>query len=166
MSRAVISRIGARRRIAVLASACALATAGVLALIGTASAGTSTSAASGTTPLCSNATLHGTYTFAEDGWSVSGSTTTRFAFAGVERYDGAGAVAGTVTGSQNGVITPATPNSGVYHINANCTGTAAFTNSGTTIHFDVYPAPSGASFTFAETDTGTVSAGTETQVSR
>ena len=58
MSRSVIPRICPRRRITVLASAgAALATAGSLALTGTASA--APSAATGTTPSCSNATLNG-----------------------------------------------------------------------------------------------------------
>jgi hypothetical protein len=166
MPRSVISRISPRRRIAVLASACALAAVAALALTGAASAGAATSTVPGPTPSCSDATLQGTYNFASDGWSVSGGTATPFALAGTERLDGAGTAAGTVTISQDGVITPATPNTAVYHVNANCTGTAAFTNSGVTTHFDVYAAPSGDSFEFVGTDAGSVTSATETRVAK
>jgi len=62
MSRSVFHRIRPRRRITVLAAACAaLAATGALVLTGTASA--APGAATGPTPSCSNATLNGTYTF-------------------------------------------------------------------------------------------------------
>ena len=115
-------------------------------------------------PLCGNATLKGTYTFASDGWTVSGGSTTPFALAGVETYDGAGSATGVVTSSLNGVITPGTPNTATYHINPDCSGTAAFTNSGITTHFDLYVAPDGDFFQFVGTDAGAVTSSTETRV--
>lgn len=115
---------------------------------------------------CSNATLSGTYTFASDGWTVSGGGAVPFALAGVETYDGAGNVSGVVTVSLNGVILPATPNTGTYHVNPDCTGTAAYTNSGVTTHFDIYVAPSGDNFQFVGTDAGEVTAATEIRVSK
>lgn len=144
--------------IAALAIA-ALAIAGTLAVVATPA--TTASAA----PSCSNATLRGTYTFALDGWDVSGTGTTPFALAGVETYDGAGNVAGFVTISLNGVITPRTANTGVYHIDPDCTGTAAYTNSGVTTHFDIYLSPKGDNFQLVATDPGQVSSGTEIRVS-
>jgi hypothetical protein len=117
-------------------------------------------------PSCSDATLKGTYTFALDGWDVSGSGTTPFALAGVETYDGAGNAVGAVTISLNGVITPRTANTGVYHINPDCTGTAAYTNSGVTTHFDIYLSPRGDNFKLAGTDAGQVTAGVESRVSK
>ncbi|WP_051766987.1 hypothetical protein [Saccharothrix syringae] len=117
-------------------------------------------------PSCSNATLRGTYTFSEDGWTVSGTGTTPFAFAGVQTYNGNGTGAGIVSSSFNGVITPATANTATYQVDADCTGTVAYTNSGVTSHFDIYLDPKGDSFTFIETDPGSVSAGVETRVSK
>jgi hypothetical protein len=117
-------------------------------------------------PQCGNATLKGTYTFAEDGWTVSGTGTVPFALAGVQTYDGAGGATGVVTTSVNGVITPATPNTATYHINRDCTGTVGYHDAAGMLHFDLYLAPSGDSFHFVQTDSGAVSSGVETRVSR
>jgi hypothetical protein len=115
---------------------------------------------------CGNATLQGTYTFASNGWTVSGGTATPFALAGVETYDGAGHTAGVVTTSLNGVVTTAAPNTGTYSIGADCTGRAAYTNSGVTTHFDIYLSPTGDSFQFVGTDPGSVTSSTEARKSR
>lgn len=115
---------------------------------------------------CSNATLKGTYTFASNGWTVSGGSATPFALAGVETYDGAGTATGVVTISINGVIAPATPNTATYNVNPDCTGTAAYTNSGVTTHFDIYLSPKGDSFQFVGTDPGEVTSATEIRVSK
>jgi hypothetical protein len=155
MSRSAV--LGSRR--ALFATVCALGATGSVALVGSATAAHSA-------PPCSNATLDGTYTFASDGWTVSNGTATPFALAGVETYDGAGSATGTVTVSLNGVVTPATPNTATYSIAANCIGTAAFTNSGVTTHFDLYVDPSGDSFKFVGTDQGQVTSSTETRVHR
>jgi hypothetical protein len=125
-----------------------------------------TAAAAAPDAKCSNATLNGTYTFASDGWTVAGGSTTPFALAGVETYDGAGRATGVVTVSLNGVVTPATPNTAVYNVNSDCTGTAAYTNSGVTTHFDIYVAPNGDFFQFVGVDPGTVTSATETRVSK
>lgn len=138
-----------------LIGAAALAVVAVPVLSGSAAA----------TPTCSNSTLSGTYTFASDGWIVSGGGTTPFALAGTETYDGAGNIAGVVTASLNGSVTSAAANTGTYSINSNCTGTAAFTNSGVTTHFDIYVHPMGRFFQFVETDTGQVTSATETRIS-
>ncbi|HEU5474956.1 MAG TPA: hypothetical protein VFV67_30300 [Actinophytocola sp.] len=137
--------------------------AGALALVLTPAL---TASAAAKAPSCSNATLKGTYTFASGGWTVAGGSTTPFALAGVEHYDGAGNIAGVVTTSINGVIIPGTPNTGTYQINADCTGTAAFTNSGVTTHFDIYVSPDGDEFQFVGTDPGAVTSATEIRVSR
>jgi hypothetical protein len=156
--------LSTKARVSVLGAA-ALAGAGAIAAIATLP--TAAAAATPTlTPTCSNATLKGTYTFASDGWTVSGTGTTPFALAGTETYSGAGTAAGVVTISLNGVITPGTPNTATYHINSDCTGTGAFTNSGVTTHFDLYLSPNGDYFRFVGTDPGSVTASTENRVSR
>jgi hypothetical protein len=95
---------------------------------------------------CSLATLHGTYLFAGDGWSVSGGSATATAVVGSERYDGTGHVQGIVTSSTNGAITRGTRYTATYTVVANCPGPETVTISGTAIHFDLYIAPSGTSF--------------------
>ncbi|MFC4910137.1 hypothetical protein [Actinomadura gamaensis] len=112
---------------------------------------------------CSAATLQGTYLFAGDGVSVSGSTTAPLAFAGSERFNGAGAVTGISTSSFNGTITRNSAFTGTYTVASNCTGTLTI---GTTLHFDLYVAPSGNDFVYAQTDPGSVSATTEHRATR
>jgi hypothetical protein len=136
-----------------------MAAAGALTAAGSARAsGPVTSPAS-----CSTGTLAGTYLFEGNGASVSGTTTTPTAFAGSEHFNGAGAVAGSSTFSSGGTIIPRSAFTGTYTLSAGCTGTLTI---GTTLHFDIYVAPSGDSFTYVQTDNGSVSATTENRVSR
>jgi hypothetical protein len=165
MSRSLISRIRPRRRITVLAWACvALGAAGALLLVGTASA--APSAAAGTTPSCSNATLNGTYTFGYISWSISNGQSTPASEAGFDTFNGRGTGAGVITAVYNGVPAGSnTPDTSTYTINANCTGTILFNAAGSQFHFNVYVSPSGNSFSLISTDPGTAVAGTETRVS-
>jgi hypothetical protein len=57
---------------------------------------------------------------------------------------------------------------GTSTIHPNCTGEQTFTEDGTGVvtHFDIFVAPSGAEFTFVQTDPGAVSAGSERRVKR
>lgn len=112
---------------------------------------------------CGLATLRGTYLFEGDGWSVSGSTTTPLAFAGSERYDGSGHVQGISTSSSGGTITRHTTFTGSYTLAADCTGTLTI---GTSLHFGLYASPTGATFTYIQTDPGSVSAATEARATR
>ena len=52
---------------------------------------------------------------------------------------------------------------GTYKVARNCTGTFTI---GTTLHFDLYTAPGGNSFTYTETDRGSVSAATGQRATR
>jgi hypothetical protein len=125
------------------------------------------SATTGTVSSCSVATLQGRYLFAGNGWQVAGSQTTRLAFAGSERYDGAGAVIGTATNSTNGAISSDSHFTGSYTVASDCTGKLTINVApGTTVHFDLFVAPSGDQFTYAQTDPGSVSATTERRVSQ
>jgi len=88
------------RRIAVLASACGLATVGTLALIGTARADDAEARLS-----CSNQTLKGTYDFATTTWSISANDlATPVALAGFDIFDGNGTGTGVITINSNGVV--------------------------------------------------------------
>ena len=164
MSRSVLPRIRPRRRLTVLASACAaLAAAGTLTLTGTASA--APSAATGTTPSCSNATLNGTYNFGYISWSISKGKSTPASEAGFDTFNGKGTSTGVITALYNGVLAGSnTPDTSAYTINADCIGTIVFHAAGSVFHFNVYVSPSGNSFSLISTDAGTAVAGTETRV--
>jgi hypothetical protein len=150
-------------RFAALLAAGVLGAATIVTLAVSANASTTRATAAVS---CSDATLSGTYTFAGDGWSIShGKKIAPFALAGIETYDGAGHLAGTVTVSQNGVAVPGRANTGTYHVNPDCTGTAIYINSGVATHYDIYLAPAGDSFQLVELDPGTSFALTEIRVS-
>ena len=161
MSRSLLNQARSHRRTAVLGSAvCALAAAGTLLVTGSAQASGPTEPAHSSA--CDLTTLKGTYLFEGTGASVSG-TTTPTAFAGSEHFSGTGAVTGSSTFSSGGTIFPRSPFTGTYTLTADCTGTLTI---GTTLHFDIYVAPSGEKVTYVQTDPGSVSAATETRVSR
>lgn len=162
MPRSLLRQARSHRRAGVLGSAvCALAAAGTLLMTGSAQA--TDPAAPANASSCGLATLKGTYLFEGTGASVSGTTTTPTAFAGSEHFNGAGAVTGSSTFSSGGTIFPRSTFTGTYTLTPGCTGTLTI---GTTLHFDIYAAPSGNSFTYVQTDPGSVSATTETRVSR
>jgi hypothetical protein len=161
MSRSLLRQARSHGRGVVLGSAvCALAAAGTLLVTGSAQANGPTTPTNPSS--CDIATLKGTYLFEGNGASGSG-TTTPTAFAGSEHFNGTGAVTGSSTFSSGGTIFPRSPFTGTYTLTAGCTGTLTI---GTTLHFDIYVAPSGNKFTYVQTDPGSVSAATETRVSR
>src|SRR5215472_10147546 len=151
------------RRIAVLASACGLATVGTLALIGTARADDAEARLS-----CSNATLKGTYAHAETGWSISAQgQATPVTTAGFDTFDGDGTGTGVITINSNGVVVADNETStATYSINTDCTGTVVFNEAGSLLHFNIYVSPSGNLFRLVGTDPGSVEAGTVTRVAR
>ena len=152
------------RRIAVLASACGLATVGTLALIGTARADGAQASLS-----CSNVTLKGTYPFAETGWSISAQGgATPYARAGFNTFAGDGTGTGVLTVNSNGVVVENNETfTATYSINADCTGTVVFNRAdGSLVHFNMYVSPSGEQFRLVETDPGSVDAETVTRVAR
>ena len=107
---------------------------------------------------CSNADLHGLYSFVASG-TLGGAA---FATAGQTLYDGNGHVTGLIQISLNGSITPLISWTGTYSVNpANCTTTKTADIPGVgTVHFFI---TSGASFNelrFIATDTGSVITGT------
>jgi hypothetical protein len=160
MSRSLLRQARSHGRAVVGGGAvCALATVATLLVTGSAQASDPTPPTA--SPSCDLATLKGTYLFEGNGALVSGTTTT--AFAGIEHFNGAGAVTGSSTFSSGGTIFPRSAFTGTYTLTAGCTGTLTI---GTTLHFDIYVAPSGDKFTYIQTDPGSVSAATETRVSR
>ncbi|WP_331721233.1 hypothetical protein [Streptomyces sp. NBC_00212] len=162
MSRSYFSWIGSHRRSLAVASACALGAVGTLALTGSAGA-SGAPAHPAVQQSCSTATLTGTYLFAGEGWTVAGGQATPGAFAGTEHFDGSGAVQGTNTFSANGTVTRGSHFTGTYTVAPDCTGTLTIAGA---LHFDIYPAASGDSFVYIQTDPGSVSATTEHRATR
>src|SRR5215217_6161001 len=75
---------------------------------------------------CSEATLHGTYLFAQNGVEIKGNEQRPFAIAGYDVFDGNGKVKGVSSGNFNGEVFRNDPFTGTYTVRANCTGTVTF----------------------------------------
>jgi len=95
---------------------------------------------------CSNATLEGTYLFAQDGVEIKGNDQLPFANAGYEVFDGNGKVKGVQSANINGKITRNERFSGTYSVNADCTSTATYSDG---TRYDQFIAPDGSELTFA-----------------
>jgi hypothetical protein len=111
---------------------------------------------------CSEATLHGTYLFADDGFVIKDNEKVPFASSGYEVYDGNGHTKGVSTTNVNGKITSKAPFSGTYTVKADCTGSSTYSD-GTS--YDDYIAPDGSQLTYVQTKPSKwVLAGDEQQV--
>ena len=111
---------------------------------------------------CSEATLDGTYLFADDGFVIRDNEKVPFAASGYEVYDGNGHVKGVATTNVNGKITSKEPFSGTYTVKADCTGSSTYTDG---TRYDDFIAPDGSMLTFVQTKPSKwVLAGDEQQV--
>ena len=111
---------------------------------------------------CSEATLHGTYLFADDGFVIKDNEKVPFASSGYEVYDGNGHTKGVSTLNVNGKVTSKERFSGTYTVKADCTGSSTYTDG---TRYDDYIAPDGSMFTFVQTKPSKwVLAGDEQQV--
>jgi hypothetical protein len=97
---------------------------------------------------CSEATLDGTYLFANDGVELKGNDQRPFALAGYDVYDGNGKVKTVFSSNFNGEVTRNETLSGTYTVKADCTGTLTYTDG---TRFDQFIAPDGSKFTFVQT---------------
>ena len=108
---------------------------------------------------CSEATLKGTYLFAQNGVEIKGDEQRPFAIAGYDVFDGQGKVKGHASANFNGKITRSKePLPGTYKVKADCTGTLTF-RDGT--RYDIFIAPDGSKFTFVHTNPELVSSSFE-----
>ena len=97
---------------------------------------------------CSEATLKGTYLFAQNGVEIKGDEQRPVAIAGYEVFDGNGKVKGVDSSNFNGEITRFERFSGTYSVNADCTGTVTYSDG---TRYDQFIAPDGSILTFVLT---------------
>ena len=113
---------------------------------------------------CSEATLKGTYLFAQNGVELKGDEQRPVAIAGYEVFDGNGKLKGVDSSNFNGEITRNEHFSGTYTVNADCTGTVRLTDD---TRYDLFIAPDGSMFTWVQTyPPQYVVSGVERQVTR
>ena len=112
---------------------------------------------------CSEATLKGTYLFAQNGVEIKGDEQRPFAIAGYDVFDGQGEVKGVDSGNFNGEVFRNDRFTGTYTVKANCTGTVTF-RDGAAIHGDIFISPDGSKFAFVGTDPEHVGASIDEQV--
>jgi hypothetical protein len=113
---------------------------------------------------CSDATLKGTYLFAQNGVEIKGNDQRPFALAGYDVFDGQGKVRGVSSGNFGGEVFRKDPFTGTYSVKANCTGTVTFRGGGSATQGDVFIAPDGSKFAFVRTNPEFVAAGIDSRV--
>ena len=96
---------------------------------------------------CSEATLHGTYLFADEGFVIKDNEKVPFASSGYEVYDGNGHTKGVSTTNVNGKVTSKETFSGTYTVKADCTGSSTYTDG---TRYDDYIAPDGSKLTYVQ----------------
>jgi hypothetical protein len=97
---------------------------------------------------CSEATLDGTYLFAEDGFILTDNDQVPFALAGYQVYNGNGEVRGVQSGNFGGEVFRKEPFTGTYTVKADCTATVTY--AGGDEQFDLFVAPDGSKFTLVQ----------------
>jgi hypothetical protein len=122
---------------------------GVVALVGVLAVGRGfADDENGAGAKCSEATLEGTYLFAQNGVEIKGNDQLPVALAGYEVFDGNGKVKGVDSSNFNGEITRNERFSGTYSVKADCTGTATYSDG---TRYDQFIAPDGSILTFVLT---------------
>ena len=121
---------------------------GATALLTTVGAGNAKNEDASSRAKCSVATLKGTYLFAQNGVEIKGDEQRPVAIAGYEVFDGNGKVKGVDSSNFNGEITRNERFSGTYTVNADCTGTATYSDG---TRYDQFIAPDGSILTFVLT---------------
>src|SRR5918999_3220088 len=97
---------------------------------------------------CSEATLDGTYLFAEDGFILTGNDQVPFALAGYQVYNGNGKVRGVQSGNFGGEVFRKEPFTGTYTVKPDCTATVTY--GGGDEQFDLFLDPDGSKFTLVQ----------------
>src|SRR5215217_1072028 len=111
---------------------------------------------------CSEATLQGTYLFADEGFVIRDNEKVPFASSGYEVYDGNGHTKGVSTINVNGKVSSKETFSGTYTVKEDCTGSSTYSDGA---RYDDYIAPDGSMITYVQTKPSKwVLAGDEQQV--
>ena len=111
---------------------------------------------------CSEATLDGTYLFADSGFVIKDNEKVPFASSGYEVYDGKGHTKGVSTINLNGKVSSKETFSGTYTVKGDCTGSSTYTDG---TRYDDFIAPDGSRLTYVQTKPSNwVLAGDEQQV--
>ena len=114
---------------------------------------------------CSVATLQGTYIFAYDGVQLKDGQRIQFALAGQETYNGDGTMTGVYSGNTGGEVVRNAPYTGIYTVNADCSGTLTTTEeTGVISHYDQFTGPKGDELSFVQTDPDFIAAGFQRRV--
>jgi hypothetical protein len=102
---------------------------------------------------CSEATLQGTYLFAQNGVDIFGKDQVPFAIAGYEQFDGNGKAKAVFTGNFNGNVLRHGVFTGTYSVKADCTGTSTYFDPAEDgdVRMDMFIAPDGSMLTFVFT---------------
>ena len=123
---------------------------GVVGLVGVLAVGTGFADDENTAKAkCSEATLDGTYLFAEDGVILEGNDQIPFALAGYEVYNGNGKVRGVQSGNFGGEVSRKERFSGTYTVNEDCTATVTYPGD-EPFRYDLFVAPDGSKFTLVQ----------------
>ena len=141
--------------------ACPLTVVGAAALLTSVGVGYAKDEDASSRPKCSEATLKGTYLFAQNGVRIKGDEQRPFAIAGYDVFDGQGELKGLASGNFNGQTFRNDRFTGTYTVKANCTGTLTFTDG---TRYDIFIAPDGSKFAFVGTDPESVGASIDEQV--
>jgi len=114
---------------------------------------------------CTAATMRGTYVYGYAGYTVNGSTITRFAVAGLVVFNGNGTSHGIwTTSTEGGPVERRSTFQGRYSVYADCSATEIDTDqNGNVFHYDDFTSPGGQVISFIQTDPNVVSSGTETR---
>ena len=108
-------------------------------------------------PTCSKNTLKGTYTYHYTNFDIDGDSVS--AESGIETYDGNGHILNNSSDSGSSTVNAMT---GTYTLNADCVGTAIYTDGS---HYNIFVDPDGSDFAFVQTNGTNAVAGEEKQVS-
>ncbi len=134
-------------------------TAGRLATLGASLALCLTTSAAAAEPVCSQATMSGTYVTTATGTIGAGTTgAAAYATVGKVTYDGRGGGQATFTQSVAGVVTQKATATGTYTVNADCTGSKNFGRASGT-NYDFVITADGREIFFVITNAGTVLSG-------
>jgi hypothetical protein len=110
---------------------------------------------------CNMTSVTVNYGFLMTGWNNASGTTLPAATSGRLSFGGAGNITATSTTSVSGNLSQPATMSGIYTIDSGCTGSAAFTNGGTsTVHVGLVVVNNGAQSFAIQTDAGSTVTGT------